>query len=218
MDSNRESEDQPQKLRVRGAHTLLAKHLNGKQQEWDAIASQKEPLRLLDLPVDILQAILRELTHTNDLTSLALTHSALHALVIPHIYSRFDIVWPDANATFENRMGVDALTYGLATLVMAQDVFGEAPYQQVQHTCYQCGHQNHSLVQPPHNSRKIRRGNYFAQFTRKFSLGNGPGGLGPRISDHERGRQNARNSGRSCCWQNAKSGSFHLGYAYWSPP
>lgn len=175
MDSGRDNDDQPQKLKTRGAHTLLAKHLNGKQQEWDAIASQKDPLRLLDLPVDILQAILRELTHTNDLTSLALTHSALHALVIPHIYSRFDIVWPDANATFENRMGVDALTYGLATLVMAQDVFGEAPYQQLSHhTCEHCGQLNQLSVQPPTKPQKIRRGNYFAQYTRKFSLGNGP--------------------------------------------
>jgi len=175
MESGRDNDDQPSKLKTRGAHTLLAKHLNGKQQEWDAIASQKDPLRLLDLPVDILQAILRELTHTNDLTALALTHSALHALVIPHIYSRFDIVWPDANATFENRMGVDALTYGLATLVMAQDVFGEAPYQQLsQHTCENCGQLSHPAVQPSNNPRKIRRGNYFAQYTRKFSLGNGP--------------------------------------------
>lgn len=175
MDSGQNHDDQPQKPKARGTHTLLAKHLNGKQQEWDAIASQKNPLRLLDLPVDILQALLRELTHTNDLTSLALTHSALHALVIPHIYSRFDIVWPDANATFENRMGVDALTYGLATLVMAQDVFGEAPYQQLaQHTCENCGQPSQSSVQPSSKPRTIRRGNYFAQYTRKFSLGNGP--------------------------------------------
>lgn len=175
MEPGRDNDDQPPKLKTRGAHTLLAKHLNGKQQEWDAIASQKDPLRLLDLPVDILQAILRELTHTNDLTSLALTHSALHALVVPHIYSRFDIVWPDANATFENRMGVDALTYGLATLVMAQDVFGEAPYQQLsQHTCEHCGQLSQPSPQPSNSPRKIRRGNYFAQYTRKFSLGNGP--------------------------------------------
>lgn len=175
MDSSQNGDDQPPKLKARGTHTLLAKHLNGKQQEWDAIASQKSPLSLLDLPVDILQALLRELTHTNDLTSLALTHSALHALVIPHIYSRFDIVWPDANATFENRMGVDALTYGLATLVMAQDVFGEAPYQQLaHHTCENCGQLSQPAERPSSKPRTIRRGNYFAQYTRKFSLGNGP--------------------------------------------
>ena len=154
---------------------LLAKHLQGKKDEWDAITAHEEPLRLLDLPVDILQTVLKELTHTNDLTSLALTHSALHALVIPHIYARFDIVWPDANATFETRMGVDALTYGLATLVAAQDVFGEAPYQQQQqHQCQQCGHHNRPVQQSQTRPDKIRRGNHFAQFTRKFSLGNGP--------------------------------------------
>ncbi|KAK5451491.1 hypothetical protein LTS15_008256 [Exophiala xenobiotica] len=175
MESGAEGDDGSQKMKRVGPHTLLAKHLQGKKPEWDAISSQKQPLRLLDLPVDILQAILKELTHTNDLTSLALTHSALHALVIPHIYSRFDIVWPDANATFENRMGVDALTYGLATLVMAQDVFGEASYQQQSHhQCQQCGHQNQSLPLKSGGPRKIRRGNYFAQYTRKFSLGNGP--------------------------------------------
>ncbi|EXJ89361.1 hypothetical protein A1O3_02428 [Capronia epimyces CBS 606.96] len=175
MDSGLECQGEPSKPKDDEPHTLLAKHLNGKKSEWDAITAQKQPLRLLDLPVDILQAVLRELTHTNDLTSLALTHSALHALVIPHIYSRFDIVWPDVNATFENRVGVDALTYGLATLVMAQDVFGEAPYQQQsQHQCSHCGHHNQSALQASNKPRKIRRGNYFAQYTRKFSLGNGP--------------------------------------------
>lgn len=175
MDSDHESQGWAPKLKNNQPHTLLAKHLNGRKPEWDAIAAQRAPLRLLDLPVDILQAILRELTHTNDLTSLALTHSALHALVIPHIYSRFDIVWPDVNATFENRVGVDALTYGLATLVMAQDVFGEAPYQQQSRCqCPHCGHHNQPLPTPSHKPRNIRRGNYFAQYTRKFSLGNGP--------------------------------------------
>ncbi|KAH0843748.1 F-box domain protein [Fonsecaea pedrosoi] len=175
MEATVELEEAPAKPLAKGAETLLAKHLHGRKQEWDAITAHKEPLRLLDLPVDILQTILRELTHTNDLTSLALTHSALHALVIPHIYARFDIVWPDANATFENRMGVDALTYGLATLVMAQDVFGEAPYQQqIQHQCQNCGHHNRAAQTALERPKKIRRGNHFAQYTRKFSLGNGP--------------------------------------------
>lgn len=175
MEATVQVEQGSTQLKSPASEDLLAKHLQGKKQEWDAITAHKEPLRLLDLPVDILQAILKELTHTNDLTSLALTHSALHALVIPHIYARFDIVWPDANATFENRMGVDALTYGLATLVMAQDVFGEAAYQQQpQHKCQQCGHHN-QIVQPSAGRpQKIRRGNHFAQYTRKFSLGNGP--------------------------------------------
>jgi hypothetical protein len=174
MKATVEAEDPLAQPKATGTERLLVKHLQGKKEEWDAITAQQEPLRLLNLPVDILQAILKELTHTNDLTALALTHSALHALVIPHIYARFDIVWPDANATFENRIGVDALTYGLATLVMAQDVFGETPYNQSQDLgCQHCG--NHTPVaKESHEPKKIRRGNHFAQFTRKFSLGNGP--------------------------------------------
>ncbi|RMZ75498.1 hypothetical protein DV737_g5271, partial [Chaetothyriales sp. CBS 132003] len=144
---------------------LLARHMDGKQQkEWAAIAERKTPLHLLDLPEDILQAILRVVTHTNDLTALALTHSALHALVIPHIYSRFDIVWPESNAHVESRVGVDALTFGLATLVMAPDVFGEMPFQP----------QYAGAGRPSHTFAKIRRGNDFAHHTKKFSLGNGP--------------------------------------------
>ena len=145
---------------------LIAKHMNGKQKEWTAIADRERPLELLDLPVDVLQAVLREVPHTNDLTALALTHSALHNLVTPLIYSRFDIVWPEANINTETRNGVDALTYGLATLVMASDVFGEAQYQQ-----RPVGHRKSLASATPYN---IRRGNHFAQFTKKFSLGNGP--------------------------------------------
>ena len=56
-----------------------------------------------------------KVTHTNDLTNLCLTCRSLHSLAVPQIYARFDIVWPDAAATGE-RVGVDALTHGLATL------------------------------------------------------------------------------------------------------
>ena len=122
------------------------------------------PLKtLLDLPVDVLKEIVKEVTHTNDLTSLALCHSALHALTIPHIYSRFDIVWPDTNTHSEPRSGVDALTYGLATLVMGEEVFGEAPFQQ-----------RKRRERATETTIRRRRGNHYAQFTRKFSLGNGP--------------------------------------------
>lgn len=162
---------------------VIAKHLHGKQGERAAVADKKEPLQLLDLPVDVLQVIVKEVTHTNDLTSLALSHSALHHLAIPLIYSRFDIVWPDTPTTTENRLGVDALTYGLATLVMASDVFGETPYyprsrEQMQ-KCNHCGHFNHCShnPKPPRRSgsrRSIRRGNAFARYTQKFSLSNGP--------------------------------------------
>lgn len=158
------------------SQSLLAKLLQGREREWSGVAEKDKPLRLLDLPLDVLQAIVKEVTHTNDLTALALTHSSLHSLVIPHIYSRFDIVWPEANPTVESRCGVDALTYGLATLVMAHDVFGEAPYQQRCQACNHCEQHRpaQATLQNPLVSMRIRRGNYFAQFTRKFSLGNGP--------------------------------------------
>ncbi|KAG9945180.1 hypothetical protein KCU85_g7423, partial [Aureobasidium melanogenum] len=97
-----------------------------------------------------------KLNHTNDLTSLALCHSTLHALTIPFIYSRFDIVWPDNATGSEPRAGVDALTYGLSTLVMAEEVFASRRGQSMEQRI------------------RRRRGNHFASFTKKFSLGNGP--------------------------------------------
>lgn len=63
---------------------------------------------------------------------------------------------------------------------MDQDVFGEtktaAPRAQI-HKCSHCGYLEHcqhsqSLQKP--KKRRTRRGNHFAQYTRKFSLGNGP--------------------------------------------
>ena len=131
---------------------------------------QKKPLNLLDLPVDILKEIVKEVTHTNDMTSLALCHSALHRLTIPHIYSRFDIVWPDTTTHTEQRSGVDALTYGLATLVMAEEIFGEAPGQRHSQNRFNGGRKGKASDMVV----RRRRGNHYAQFTRKFSLGNGP--------------------------------------------
>jgi hypothetical protein len=132
----------------------------------------KKPKSLLDLPLDILKEIVREVTHTNDLTSLALCHSALHQLTVPHIYSRFDIVWPDSSTHAEPRSGVDALTYGLSTLVMAEEVFGEAPGQRREGLGNRFLAKGHGKA----NERVIRqrRGNHYAHYTKKFSLGNGP--------------------------------------------
>lgn len=101
--------------------------------------NRPSPPTLVELPVDVLKEIVKEVNHTNDLTNLSLTCRCLHALSIPHIYSRFDIVWPDASSPGD-RVGVDALTYGLSTLVAAG-----------------------------------RRGNNYARWVKKFSLGNGPG-------------------------------------------
>lgn len=137
----------------------------------------KRPLCLLDLPLDVLKDILRQVTHTNDLIALTLCHSALHNLAIPHLYSRFDIVWPDNSAHGELRSGVDALTYGLATLVMAEEIFGEAPNQRQHHEEQQSCNRLMPAGRGKASDRAIRRrrGNHYAQFTRKFSLGNGPG-------------------------------------------
>ena len=117
------------------------------------------------------------MTHTNDLTSLALTCSALHSLAIPHMYSRFDIVWPDTISSSDHPAGVDALSYGLATLVMGENVFHELPNQSYSNPCPHCGcNEQHISSDSPIETinRRVRRGNYYAQYTRKFSVGNGP--------------------------------------------
>lgn len=98
------------------------------------------------------------------------------------MYSRFDIVWPESlNPTTEDYSGVDALSYGLSTLVMGEDVFNRPPpprYDRVTCACSKCGCDNHG-----HQSNQTRgtepgfqprRGNYYAQYTRTFSIGNGP--------------------------------------------
>ena len=121
-----------------------------------------------------------QVTHTNDLTSLALTHSALHNLAIPHIYSRFDIVWPEGPNSGESRSGVDALTFGLSTLVMSEDVFGEPKMYDLESKspfCYGCGTADPQVTRHQkyrRSTRSCRIGNSYGQHTRKFSVGNGP--------------------------------------------
>ena len=95
------------------------------------------------------------------------------------MYARFDIVWPDTLSTLEQTTGVDALSYGLATLVMSEDIFHETPRTHLSHGCQHCGcsghrHGDSPAVDTPGYPLKLRRGNYFAQYTRKFSVGNGP--------------------------------------------
>ncbi|PYH46528.1 uncharacterized protein BP01DRAFT_415004 [Aspergillus saccharolyticus JOP 1030-1] len=114
-----------------------------------------------------------KVTHTTDLTSLALTCSALHSLAIPQMYSRFDIVWPETLSTSDHPAGVDALSYGLATLVMGEDIFREVPARRSQ-PCSHCGCSHPPGPTEASASPRIRRGNYYAQYTRKFSVGNGP--------------------------------------------
>ncbi|KAJ5506208.1 Six-hairpin glycosidase [Penicillium expansum] len=123
----------------------------GPNQTPPELEMANNPLQLLDLPLDILKEIIKEVTHTTDLTSLALTCSALHSLAIPHMYSRFDIVWPESlNPSTDDYSG-----------------------------CVNCGcdnlhHQPNS--DPGDNGVRLRsrRGNHYAQYTRTFSIGNGP--------------------------------------------
>ncbi|KAI7929862.1 F-box domain-containing protein [Pyricularia oryzae] len=144
------------------ATSTVTKLLKEKGKEWDQLASRKGPLTLLELPVDILRLIVKEIMHTNDLTSLALTNSTLHSLAIPHIYARFDIVWPDTHATSSDHKSVDALTYGLSTLSLGSS-FGR-----IRQRLLRPG--------PPQQMRSPfdRVGNNYAAHTRKFSLGDGP--------------------------------------------
>ncbi|KAE8373309.1 hypothetical protein BDV26DRAFT_272330 [Aspergillus bertholletiae] len=144
-----------------------------------ATRATRRPLHFLDLPMDILQVIIKEVTHTNDLTSLALTCSGLHALAIPQMYSRFDIVWPEPMSPSVHPTGVDALSYGLATLVMGENVFHELPpSRRPVSPCHYCGCRAQHVQQGSRfetdGMRRIRRGNHYAQYTRKFSVGNGP--------------------------------------------
>lgn len=93
------------------------------------------------------------------------------------MYARFDIVWPDTLSTLDQTTGVDALSYGLATLVMSEDIFRETPRTHRSYECQHCGCSDHRHIEPPvavGDTPMLRRGNYFAQYTRKFSVGNGP--------------------------------------------
>lgn len=99
------------------------------------------------------------MTHTNDLTALALTNSTLHNLAVPHIYARFDIVWPDGHVASTNSKSVDALTYGLSTLCLGSSF----------------ARTMRKLASPGTLPRLSKfKGNEYAKYTRNFSLGNGP--------------------------------------------
>ncbi|KAK3996538.1 hypothetical protein QBC44DRAFT_150117 [Cladorrhinum sp. PSN332] len=114
-------------------------------------SERKGPVTLLDLPIEVLQLIFKEIPHTNDLTSLALTNSVLYGVATPIIYSRFDIVWPDGRLSISDTHSVDALTYGLDTL---------------------CGGSEFAKT----TSKSVRTNlvNDYCKYTKKFSIGNGP--------------------------------------------
>lgn len=80
-------------------------------------------------------------------------------------------------------MGVDALSYGLATLVMGANVFKETPQgRSNSQRCQHCGcdgsyhHQQdiHGSSSLRTNYGQFRIGNHYAQWTKKFCVGNGP--------------------------------------------
>jgi hypothetical protein len=73
----------------------------------------------------------------------------------------------------ESRAGVDALTYGLATLVKGQEVFGEAAFQRDRERRRNRPERFGEFAHL-YPARRRRLGNYYAQYTKKFSLGNGP--------------------------------------------
>ncbi|KAI9701948.1 MAG: hypothetical protein M1836_001292 [Candelina mexicana] len=148
-----------------GVKNKLSRLLKGKEREWTSVREKEGPLHLLYMPTEILYGIIKE------------------------IYSRFDIVWPDTHATADPRTGVDALTYGLATLVMGEEIFRESASQEAivagcpsssrgfQDSKIPGPAQEHGIFIKPTSStvsRRRRRGNNFARYTRKFSLGNGP--------------------------------------------
>ncbi|KAK3366942.1 hypothetical protein B0T24DRAFT_372810 [Lasiosphaeria ovina] len=141
------------------ADRIISDYLKGKDQQWKAFFERKGRLTLLELPVDILRLIVREITHTNDLTALALANSALYNLAVPLIYSRFDIVWPDGNTLSAQSKNVDALTYGLSTLCLGS-AFARS---------------TRKAFQPVTRPLAKFAGNEYAKYIKKFSLGNGPG-------------------------------------------
>ena len=77
---------------------------------------------------------------------------------MPHIYARFDIVWPDGHVASTDSKSVDALTYGLSTLCLGTSF----------------ARTTRRLFQPDAPLLSTFRGNEYAKYTRKFSLGNGP--------------------------------------------
>ncbi|CAK7271037.1 hypothetical protein SEPCBS57363_004410 [Sporothrix epigloea] len=143
-------------------------------------ALEKKSLTLLELPTDILRLIVKEITHTNDLTSLALVHSTLYHQAIPQIYSRFDIVWPDPSAPPPEGKNVDALTYGLSTLCLGS-AFARTAHRRSNNLRRRgqnstTAHRNRTVADAACTSSEHTRfgSPNYAQFTRKFSLGNGP--------------------------------------------
>ncbi|RKF57194.1 F-box domain-containing protein [Golovinomyces cichoracearum] len=149
-----------------GSQAKITKLLHDRATEYTVVNSKGKPLNLLHLPVDLLKLIIKDVAHTNDLTALALTHSILYCLAIPHIYSRFDIVWPDIIPTTNLSTDVDALTFGLATFCGGNS-FRNYGMNELG-TC-----DISATVNGERNSHPRLTNNY-PQYTRTFSISNGP--------------------------------------------
>lgn len=85
------------------------------------------------------------------------------------MYARFDIVWPDGEHESDLRVGVDALAFGLGTLAMSGSIFGPRT-----HRILNRGHGGAMVSNGSGRNLARRRVDNYAQFTRKFSLGDGP--------------------------------------------
>lgn len=95
-----------------------------------------------------------------NLTSLALTCSAFHALAVPIIYSQFEIEW--RFYTSGNHEVEKVLYNGLRTLIMCSDLFRSDSARTFQQSTLQ----GSSAA----SNEETRRGNNYAQYIRKFSL------------------------------------------------
>ncbi|KAL8911924.1 MAG: hypothetical protein Q9172_007584 [Xanthocarpia lactea] len=134
------------------------------EESMDHGSTTTQPLRLLDLPLDVLKEI----------TKKAIT---------PWIYERFDLFWPDEDGPVESRHGVDALTYGLATLVMGEPIkdtptpINSTPANAYHnYFCSHCGELNVETCTSPPPAKVVsqrRRTNHYPQHTRHFMIGNG---------------------------------------------
>ncbi|SPO00934.1 uncharacterized protein DNG_03682 [Cephalotrichum gorgonifer] len=158
------SDSGPSKLDPEPNHASAHKFLKGKEIVGKTLSERSGKLTLLELPVDILRLIVQEVTHTNDLASLALANSTLHSLATPQIYSRFDIVWPDSQSPASDSKNVDALTYGLSTLCLRSKFASRIGKLR----------NLHSIPASAPGARQFKVDHDYAKYTRKFSVGNGP--------------------------------------------
>lgn len=111
----------------------------------------------------------------SELAAMAATCSSLYAVVIPTLYSRFEYAWPTKFTRTMRPARVDALVQCLSTLAMGEDVFQGEPAFYQSGSCPRCGEGGHQrfIAPPPTNvKRQVRRGNYFARYTRSFFIEN----------------------------------------------